>query len=225
MEKILIIEDDRATRKALQQLFEGEGFSVAVAPDGAQGLEEFRRDRPGFVMLDLKMPKMRGQDVCRALREADQEIPILVLTSATDEVNRVLLLEMGADDYVTKPFSPRELLARVRTVLRRVRPSTPTDRLAFDDVRIDFEQMEASRGGDAVSLTPQEFKLLRYLAQHPSRVVSRDELLNEVWGYNSYPSTRTVDAHILNLRRKLERDPANPEHFLTVHRAGYKFRP
>ncbi len=197
---------------------------MAVAPDGLQGLEAFRRDRPGFVILDLKMPKMRGQDVCRVLRDADAEIPILVLTSATDEVNRVLLLEMGADDYVTKPFSPRELLARVRTVLRRSRPSTPPDILAFDDVRIDFKQMEAYRGDVAVSLTPQEFKLLRYFSQHSGRVVSRDELLNEVWGYHSYPSTRTVDAHVLNLRRKLERDPANPAHFLTVHRAGYKFR-
>jgi DNA-binding response OmpR family regulator len=194
------------------------------APDGVQGLEAFRKDRPGFVILDLRMPKMRGQDVCRALRDADPEIPILVLTSATDEVNRVLLLEMGADDYVTKPFSPRELLARVRTVIRRSRPQVPPDVFAFDDVRIDFKQMEAYRGDESIPMTPQEFKLLRYLSQHPARVVSRDELLNEVWGYNSYPSTRTVDAHILNLRRKLERDPANPTHFLTVHRAGYKFR-
>jgi DNA-binding response OmpR family regulator len=224
MEKILIIEDDRATRKALRQLFESEDFSVADAPDGVQGLEAFRKDRPGFVILDLRMPKMRGQDVCRALRDADPEIPILVLTSATDEVNRVLLLEMGADDYVTKPFSPRELLARVRTVIRRSRPQVPPDVFAFDDVRIDFKQMEAYRGDESIPMTPQEFKLLRYLSQHPARVVSRDELLNEVWGYNSYPSTRTVDAHILNLRRKLERDPANPTHFLTVHRAGYKFR-
>ena len=224
MEKILIIEDDRATRKALRQLFETEEYSVAVAPDGIQGLEAFRQDRPQFVILDLRMPKMRGQDVCRALRDADPEIPILVLTSATDEVNRVLLLEMGADDYVTKPFSPRELLARVRAVLRRSRPQIPPDILLFDEVRVDFKQMEASRSDVVVSLTPQEFKLLRYLSQHPARVVSRDELLNEVWGYNSYPSTRTVDAHILNLRRKLERDPANPRHFLTVHRAGYKFR-
>lgn len=224
MEKILVIEDDRATRKALQQLFETEDFSVAVASDGLRGLEVFRQDRPDFVILDLRMPKMRGQDVCRTLRDADPEIPILVLTSATDEVNRVLLLEMGADDYVTKPFSPRELLARVRTVLRRSRPQAPLDVLSFDDVHIDFKKMEAYRSDESVSLTPQEFKLLRYLSQHPSRVVSRDELLNEVWGYNSYPSTRTVDAHVLNLRRKLERDPANPAHFLTVHRAGYKFR-
>jgi DNA-binding response OmpR family regulator len=224
MEKILIIEDDRATRKALQQLFETEEFGVTVAVDGVAGLEAFRRDRPGFVVLDLKMPKMRGQDVCRRLRDEDKEIPILILTSATDEVNRVLLLEMGADDYVTKPFSPRELLARVRTVLRRSRPPMQADILAFDDVRIDFKQMEAARGEETVSLTPQEFKLLKYFSQHPGRVISRDELLNEVWGYNSYPSTRTVDAHVLNLRRKLERDPASPAHFMTVHRAGYKFR-
>lgn len=225
MDKILIIEDDRATRKALQQLFETENFAVTVAADGVEGLDAFRRDRPGFVILDLKMPKMRGQDVCRELRDADAGIPILILTSATDEVNRILLLEMGADDYVTKPFSPRELLARVRTVLRRSHPLPPSDLLVFDDVRIDFKQMEAARGDVAVSLTPQEFKLLRYFSQHPTRVISRDELLNEVWGYNSYPSTRTVDAHVLNLRRKLEQDPGSPAHFLTIHRAGYKFRP
>jgi DNA-binding response OmpR family regulator len=171
------------------------------------------------------MPKMNGQDVCRAIRKESEEVPILVLTGSSDEISRVLLLEMGADDYVTKPFSPKELLARVRAVLRRTRRSHDVEQLYFDDVAVDFAKMEAVRGTRLVSLTPQEFKLLKYFAQHPQRVLSRDQLLSDVWGYNSYPSTRTVDSHILTLRQKLERDPASPVHFVTVHHAGYKFVP
>jgi DNA-binding response OmpR family regulator len=225
MEKILVIEDDRATRKALQQLFEPEGYSVDAAQNGAEGLALFRASRPNFVILDLAMPQMNGRDVCRQLRKESEDIPILVLTGSSDEVSRVTLLEMGADDYVTKPFSPRELRARVRAVLRRTRRSADVEQLYFDDVAVDFAKMEASRGARPISLTPQEFKLLKYFAQHPQRVLSRDQLLSDVWGYNSYPSTRTVDSHMLTLRQKLERDPANPAHFITVHHAGYKFVP
>jgi DNA-binding response OmpR family regulator len=225
MEKILVIEDDRATRKALQQLFEPEGYSVDAAQNGAEGLAMFRASRPNFVILDLAMPQMNGRDVCRQLRKESEDIPVLVLTGSSDEVSRVTLLEMGADDYVTKPFSPRELLARVRAVLRRTRRTAEVEHLYFDDVSIDFGKMEAFRGTRLVSLTPQEFKLLKYFAQHPQRVLSRDQLLSDVWGYNSYPSTRTVDSHILTLRQKLERDPGTPVHFVTVHHAGYKFVP
>jgi two-component system, OmpR family, alkaline phosphatase synthesis response regulator PhoP len=225
MQKILVIEDDRATRKALQQLFEPEGYSVDAASNGAEGLAMFRTSRPNFVILDLAMPKMNGQDVCRAIRKESEEVPILVLTGSSDEISRVLLLEMGADDYVTKPFSPKELLARVRAVLRRTHRTHEVEHLYFDDVAVDFAKMEAARGARPVPLTPQEFKLLKYFAQHPQRVLSRDQLLSDVWGYNSYPSTRTVDSHILTLRQKLERDPANPIHFVTVHHAGYKFVP
>ena len=225
MEKILVIEDDRATRKALQQLFEPEGYSVDAAQNGAEGLAMFRASRPSFVILDLAMPQMNGRDVCRQLRKESEDVPVLVLTGSSDEVSRVTLLEMGADDYVTKPFSPRELLARVRAVLRRTRRTAEVEQLYFDDVSVDFAKMEAFRSSRLVSLTPQEFKLLKYFAQHPQRVLSRDQLLSDVWGYNSYPSTRTVDSHILTLRQKLERDPANPSHFVTVHHAGYKFVP
>jgi DNA-binding response OmpR family regulator len=225
MEKILVIEDDRATRKALQQLFESEGYSLDAAQNGAEGLAMFRASRPNFVILDLAMPQMNGRDVCRQLRKESEDIPILVLTGSSDEVSRVTLLEMGADDYVTKPFSPRELLARVRAVLRRTRRTAEVEQLYFDDVSVDFGKMEAFRGGKLIPLTPQEFKLLRYFAQHPQRVLSRDQLLSDVWGYNSYPSTRTVDSHILTLRQKLERDPGAPAHFVTVHHAGYKFVP
>src|SRR4051812_43213869 len=225
MEKILVVEDDRATRKVLQQLFEAEGYGTEIAQNGAQGLEMFRRSRPSFVILDLGLPQLAGQEVCRAIRKESEEVPILILTGSSDEISRVLLLELGADDYVTKPFSPKELLARVRAVLRRARRSPAVEQLYFGDVAVDFPRMEVMRGSRPVALTPQEFKLLKYFAQHVQRVLSRDQLLSDVWGYNSYPSTRTVDSHILTLRQKLERDPAHPVHFVTVHNAGYKFVP
>ena len=225
MEKILVIEDDRATRKALQELFEGEGYTVEVAQNGLEGLAKFRNSRPNFVILDLKIPHLGGQDVCRQIRKDSEEVPILILTGSSDELNRVLLLELGADDYVSKPFSPKELIARVRAVLRRARRSPAVEQLYFGDVSVDFGKMEVVRAGRSVSLTPQEFKLLKYFAQYPQRVVSRDQLLSDVWGYNSYPSTRTVDSHILTLRQKLEQDPTSPVHFVTVHNAGYKFVP
>src|SRR6476620_11524397 len=183
MQKILVIEDDRATRKALQQLFEPEGYSVDAASNNTEGLAMFRASRPNFVILDLAMPKMNGQDVCRSIRKESEEVPILVLTGSSDEISRVLLLEMGADDYVTKPFSPKELLARVRAVLRRARRSPAVEQLYFDEVAIDFLKMEVSRAGRPVALTPQEFKLLKYLSRNAERVISRDQLLSDVWGY------------------------------------------
>ena len=226
MEKILVIEDDRATRKALQQLFETEGFAVEAAQNGAEGLAVFRSARPSFVVLDLQMPHVGGRDVCREIRKQSEDVPIIILTGSVDEVNRVLLLELGADDYVTKPFSPKELVARVRAVLRRSRRNNPTvEQLYFGDVSVDFGRMEVTRSERSVALTPQEFKLLKYFAQNPQRVVSRDQLLSDVWGYDSYPSTRTVDSHILTLRQKLEPEPKAPVHFITVHNAGYKFVP
>ena len=225
MEKMLVIEDDRATRKALQQLFEPEGYTVEVAQNGAEGLAAFRASKPNFVILDLRMPQVGGQEVCRVIRKESEEVPIIILTGSADEVDRVLLLELGADDYVIKPFSPKELMARVRAVLRRSRRSPAVEQLYFGDVSVDFKKMEVFRAGRAVPLTPQEFKMLKYFSQNTERVVSRDQLLSDVWGYNSYPSTRTVDSHILTLRQKLERDPANPVHFLTVHNVGYKFVP
>jgi len=225
MEKILVIEDDRATRKALQQLFEPEGYTVEVAQNGAEGIAAFRAAKPNFVILDLRMPQVGGQEVCRVIRKESEEVPIIILTGSADEVDRVLLLELGADDYVIKPFSPKELMARVRAVLRRARRSPAVEQLYFSEVSVDFKKMEVFRAGRAVPITPQDFKMLKYFSQNAERVVSRDQLLSDVWGYNSYPSTRTVDSHILTLRQKLERDPANPVHFLTVHNVGYKFVP
>ncbi len=226
MEKILLIEDDRAIQKALKRLFEGEDYKVEVAADGTSGLEAFRAFAPNLVVLDLKLPGMPGREVCREIRKQSPSLPLIILSAASDELDKVLLLELGADDYVTKPFSPRELLARARAVLRRARPGAPvSEQFSFARVAVDFAKMEVTHAGKPVSLTPQEFKMLKYFAQNPERVISRDELLNEVWGYENYPATRTVDNHISSLRQKLESDPANPAHFRTVHGAGYKFVP
>lgn len=225
VDRILVIEDDRAVQKALKRLFDSEGYGVEAALDGEAGLAAFKASPPTAVVLDLRIPKVSGQDVCRAIKERTPALPIIVLSAAGDVVDKVLLLEMGADDYVTKPFSPRELLARVRGAIRRSsrHPSIPPQ--GFGDVTVDFAKMEVLRSGQAVTMTAQEFKVLKFLMENAERVVSREELLNEVWGYQHYPSTRTVDNHILKLRQKLERDPAEPKYFRTMHGAGYKFVP
>jgi len=226
-ERILVIEDDRAVQKALKRLFEAEGFAVDIAGNGATGLEMFRAAAPSVLVLDLSLPGTPGQDVCREISQAAPSLPIIILSAKTEVMDKVLLLELGAHDYVTKPFSPRELLARVRTAMRRSQAlRTPlTETFKFGDVKVDFTKMELSREGNPVTLTSQEFKVLKFMIQNAERVLSREELLNFVWGYRNYPSTRTVDNHILRLRQKLEKDPANPLHFRTVHSSGYKFVP
>jgi DNA-binding response OmpR family regulator len=225
MERLLLIEDDQAILKALKHLFEGEGYAIEFTTDGAAGLAAFRALPPSAVILDLKLPKMSGRDVCQEIRKMASGVPILILSAASDEVDKVLLLEIGADDYITKPFSPRELLARVRAALRRSQRGGKIERYAFADVAVDFAKMELKREGKLVEMTPHEMNVLKYFAQHPEIVISRDQLLNEVWGYECYPSTRTVDNHILKLRQKLEPDPEHPVHFKTVHGVGYKFIP
>lgn len=228
MEKILIVEDDRRVQKALRRLFETEGYAVDTASDGAAGLHAARDVAPSAVVLDLRLPQMSGRDVCREIKNSTPNTPVIILSAMTDVIDKVSLLELGADDYVTKPFSPRELLARVRGAIRRssrAPAATSTDVLEFDDVHIDFSAMKATRAGQAVQATAQEFKILRFMSQNPGRVISRDELLNGAWGYQSYPTTRTVDNHMLKLRQKFERDPSNPMHFQTVHGVGYKFTP
>jgi len=223
MERILVVEDDRAVQKALKRLFEAEGFAVEISADGKSALEAFRANMPAAMVLDLRLPAMSGRDVCREVKQSSPSLPIIVLSAASDVSDKVLLLELGADDYVTKPFSPRELLARVRAALRRTVRAATGELMSFDGISVDFTKMEVVRDGETVVLTAQEFKTLKFLLQNQERVISRDELLNEVWGYQNYPSTRTVDNHILKLRQKLERDPANPIHFRTVHGMGYKF--
>lgn len=236
MDSVLIIEDSRPMQRTLQRLFESDAIEVRIASDGPAGFESFQKQPPSVVVLDLKLPGLSGKELCRTFKTQMPSLPIVVLSANAEVEDKVLLLELGADDYVTKPFSPKELLARVRRAMRRngmypthtshVAAATAShDRLTFCDIEIDFTSMEAKRAGNPVSMTAQEFKLLRFLAQSPERVVSREELLNEVWGYQNYPSTRTVDNHILRLRQKFEADPANPRIFVTVHGAGYKFVP
>ena len=222
-ERILVVEDDHAVQKALRRLFEAEGYAVQVAPDGNAAVESFKTTAPSAVVLDLRLPGLGGREVCREFKQQAPAVPIIVLSATSDVSDKVLLLELGADDYVTKPFSPRELLARVRAALRRTVRPIATDKASFADISVDFTKMEVLREGKPLALTAQEFKTLKFMVQNPERVLTRDELLNEVWGYHNYPSTRTVDNHILKLRQKLEKDPANPVHFRTIHGVGYKF--
>jgi DNA-binding response OmpR family regulator len=223
VERILVVEDDHAVQKALRRLFEAEGYAVQVAPDGNAAVESFKTTVPSAVVLDLRLPGLGGREVCREFKQHSPAVPIIVLSATSDVSDKVLLLELGADDYVTKPFSPRELLARVRAALRRTVRPVVTDKCSFADISVAFTKMEVIREGKPLALTAQEFKTLKFMVQNPERVITRDELLNEVWGYHNYPSTRTVDNHILKLRQKLEKDPANPVHFRTIHGVGYKF--
>jgi DNA-binding response OmpR family regulator len=221
--RILVVEDDPAVQKALRRLFESEGFTVEVQGDGKSALDSFQSSSPAAVVLDLRLPKISGRDLCKEIKAQAPTLPIVVLSAASDVSDKVLLLELGADDYVTKPFSPRELLARVRAALRHTVRAPEVNVVSFDGITVDFKKMEVKRDGQTVVLTAQEFKTFQFLVQNSERVISRDELLNEVWGYQNYPSTRTVDNHILKLRQKLEKDPSSPVHFRTVHGMGYKF--
>ncbi len=225
MDKMLIVEDDQAVQRALKRLFETENYTVEIKSDGNSAIEAFRASPPAAVVLDLRLPGLPGNDICREFKKTAPSVPVIVLSAKTAVADKVLLLEIGADDYVTKPFSPRELLARVRAAVRRNTQTDPSELFAFDDVTVDFAKMELTRGDKPVTVTAQEFKLLKYFARNPERVISRSELLDSVWGYENYPSTRTVDNHVWKLRLKLEREPSNPGHFLTVHGAGYKFVP
>lgn len=225
MEKLLIVEDDSKVQRALQRLFAPEGFAVEIAADGPSAISAFRNSPAAAVVLDLRLPGMHGRDVCRELRQLAPSVPIIILSAVSEVTDKVLLLELGADDYVTKPFSPKELLARVRVALRRVSRPAATDTFSFGDVAVDFSKMELKRAGREIPLTAQEFKTLQFMVQNPERVISREELLNDVWGYQQDVTTRTVDNHILKLRHKLEKDPGNPSYFRTVHGVGYKFVP
>jgi DNA-binding response OmpR family regulator len=222
---ILVVEDDPGMQKVLRRIFAKENYSVVVAGDGKAGLEAFRTHRPTAVVLDLILPLISGRDVCQNMKMISTDTPVIVLSAITEVVDKVLLLQLGADDYVTKPFSPRELMARVQAAIRRRHRTTQTTTYRFGDCEIDFQKMTARRAGMAVTLTSHEFKLLKFFTENSERVLSRELLLNEVWGYNSYPTTRTVDNQILKLRQKLETDPANPSHLLTMYGAGYKFIP
>jgi two-component system alkaline phosphatase synthesis response regulator PhoP len=222
--KILIVEDEPDMVLGLKDNFEFEGYEVITAADGAAGLERARATKPDLVILDIMLPAMSGLEVCKALRSEGFEAPIVMLTARGQEIDKVVGLELGADDYVTKPFSIRELLARVRAILRRTEGGKKRlARYHFSDIDLDFEIYRAKKGGEPLDLSPREFELLRYLIERKGETVSRDQLLEDVWGYESYPSTRTVDTHIAKLRAKIGDSGSEPRFIMTIHGTGYKF--
>lgn len=228
MTKILVVEDEPAIVKLLQFNLEKSGFTVVAASDGKQGLEMVHQEQPDLIILDLMLPKMDGMDVCKELRQERIFTPILILTAKDDELDKILGLELGADDYLTKPFSPREVVARVKAILRRTQLSSQQPQeteevmLQFGPVRIYPDRYEVYRGEEKVELTPKEFELLAFLAANQGRVLTRDHLLNTVWNYDFVGDSRIVDVHISHLREKLEEDTKNPRYIKTVRGMGYK---
>jgi DNA-binding response OmpR family regulator len=224
MRKVLIVEDDQAMAVALRDGFTYEGYAVQVARDGAAGLRLATERGLDLVILDVMLPRLSGLDVCRQLRGAGNNTPIIMLTARGQEIDKVLGLKTGADDYVTKPFSFLELMARVEAVLRRAaKPAEQVETAGFGDVEVNFKTFEATKAGRPLELSPREFKMMKYFAEHRGEVVTRDQLLDSVWGYDGLPLTRTVDMHIAKLRQKIEDTPGDPRHIITVHRVGYKF--
>jgi len=226
MKRILIIEDDISILNGLKDVLVFKSYDVLTATDGEKGYTTAVEEKPGLIILDIMLPKMDGYTLCKKLRSAGNTTPILMLTARGEEPDKVKGLDIGADDYVTKPFSLPELLARVRALLRRTseedKESTPPASIQIGDVLVDFKKHEAYEGKKVLNMSPKEFGILRYLASRVGEVVSRDELLDEVWGYDMYPTTRTVDNHIAQLRFKIEKDPADPKYLITVHSVGYK---
>lgn len=225
MTKILVIEDDPSMIVALTEAFDQEGYEVEVGRDGAEGLAKALASPPSLVVLDLMLPKMSGHDVCRRLRENGRNLPIIMLTARGQEVDKVLGLKLGADDYVTKPFGLSELMARVEAVLRRSgnKPSSQ-DKYYIGSACFSVTTGELQQGGQVFELSARELRLLRYLLEHRGEIVTRDDLLDNVWDYNEVPLTRTVDVHVSKLRKKLEEDPHNPKYLVTVHGMGYKLK-
>lgn len=224
MNNILVIEDEPDMVLGLRDYFELEGYTVSDARDGEEGLKKALEEKPDLIILDLMLPKMSGLDVCRSLRKSNFDAPILMLTARGQELDKVLGLEIGADDYITKPFSLNELLARVRAHLRRVTYEVSSvEHYSFSDVTVDFQQFKASKNGSPLDLSPREFELLKFLVNHRAETVTREQLLDAVWGYDAMMFTRTVDNHIAKLRQKIEDVPENPAFIITVHRVGYRF--
>jgi DNA-binding response OmpR family regulator len=222
--RILVVEDERPMRIALRDCLDRQGYRVLVAEDGATALEFALREHPDLIVLDIMMPRLDGLAVCAELRRLARPVPVLMLTAKGTIEDRVRGLDVGADDYLVKPFSREELLARVRALLRRTtRERQPLETVAFGDVRIDFVQRRAWRQEQAIELTAKEFEILRLLLERPGEVISRDRFLDVVWGYTAFPTTRTVDRHIATLRTKLGDDAEAPRWIRTVHRAGYRF--
>jgi DNA-binding response OmpR family regulator len=222
--RILVVEDDPSVHKILKRLFEAEGFTVDGHMDGRAGLNSFHADPPHAAILDLHLPKLSGQHLCQEMKALAPSIPVIILTASSNLDDKITLLEVGADDYITKPFSPRELFARFRVALRHSSPPVRSSRLEFDGIAVDLEKVEVVRNGNPVALSAHEFKTLEFFLLNSDRLITRAELLNAVCGYeNGFTSTRSIDNHILRLRQKLERDPSDPAHFRTVHGLGYRF--
>ena len=224
MTKVLIIEDEPNMIVGLKDSCEYEGYEVSIARNGREGLEKASTEKADIILLDVMLPLMSGIDVCRTLRTRGIETPIVMLTARGQEMDKVVGLEVGADDYVTKPFSIKELLARIRAHLRRAaKEVVKLERFSFGDVELNFKKYTACKGGQVLDLSAREFEILHYLIRHRGEIVTRDQMLDEVWGYDSTPVTRTVDNHIARLRQKIEQDPSKPQHIITVHRLGYRF--
>jgi DNA-binding response OmpR family regulator len=224
MQTVLVIDDDINLRDTVGVMLEREGFRPVLAADGKTGFALALALQPELILVDLKMPGLSGDEVCKQLRDRGMKTPLIVLSAAGEEMDKVELLDIGADDYMVKPFRVRELLARIRAVLRRATPEE-TVVVEFGEVAVDFTRRAVSKRGQEMSLTRGEYNLLTYFLQNPDRALTRELILNSVWGYTSVPHTRTVDAHVVRLRQKLESDAGHPRHFLTVHGVGYRFLP
>jgi len=226
MPTVLIVEDDQALSVALRDGFESEGYSVLVAGDGTTGLELASRDDLSLIIMDIMLPSASGLDLCNQIRKKGIDVPIIFLSVRSTEADKILGFKLGADDFVTKPFSFMELMARVEAVLRRVSPpGKGLEKYEFGEIEINFRTREATKCGGPLELSGREFEVLDYLIQHSGEVVTRNQLLDAIWGYDNYPFTRTVDVHISKLRRKIEQNPEHPRHLVTVHRTGYRFLP
>ncbi|MFC2092725.1 response regulator transcription factor [Bacteroidota bacterium] len=224
MKRILIIEDDPAILTGLKDSLQEEHFEVLTEEDGEIGYQEAKKENIDLIILDLMLPSKNGIDICKDLRKDGINTPILMLTVKKEEMDKVLGLEIGADDYVTKPFSIRELIARIKALLRRkVEMNKEIDEYSFGKISIDFKKQEALKNNKPIELSTSDFKILKYFIQREGEIITRDQLLDNVWGYENFPTTRTVDNHILALRKKIEDNPSHPVHLLTIHKAGYKF--
>jgi len=224
MKTILIVEDDSSIQKGLKENLELEHFKILTESDGEDGYKSAIKNKPDLIILDVMLPSKNGFDICRDIRKENINTPIIMLTGKSAETDKVLGLELGADDYITKPFSLRELIARINAILRRVNNiEKEFDNYSFSDVVIDFKKMEIKKGKKDIEMSLKEFEIMKFFVKHEAEVVTRNQLLDEVWGYEVFPTTRTVDNYILMIRKKLESNPAVPKHILTIHSAGYKF--
>ena len=224
MKKVLIIEDDRSTRTGIIEALQIEQYICDEAADGQEGFEMALKGNYSLILLDLMLPLKSGMDICKDLRNKNVMTPIIMLTGKREEIDKIVGLELGADDYITKPFSIRELLARIKAVLRRSDfDNVKKNEIEFGDIKINFKKKELYKSENEIKLSTTEFKVLHYLIEHEGEVISRNQLLDEVWGYDAFPTTRTVDNYILSLRKKIEYNPTDPVYLLTIHKAGYKF--